>query len=657
MDRKHVNHKRKTHLWNLCRHRMQYIFQYMMFIMIVLSTTSLFFLFHTFESETSVRISSSNTITPHSSSTQSIQKKEKFLIIPPKNILQSQDDNIILTNDKVNTHSTVDAIANNSVHLHAQFKLISHEFVTEYNATSFQYKHESTGMEVLSILWNNYESKTGSSLSTDNERVFGITFRTPPVTLKNHPNQTNESILMGSSNGLPHILEHSVLCGSQKYPAKDPFLHLLKSSLQTYLNAMTFPDRTVYAVASRNVQDFYNLVDVYMDAVFFPNCVNKKEDIYKDNNNRTNNDGELIFMQEGWNYKFKEPNTNTALENQKKLMNNDSKPYLYQMEYGGIVYNEMKGSYSSPDSLLQRYSMTNIFPDSIYKFDSGGDPNEIPNITFEEFRSFHQTFYHPSNAKIFVSGLQNHNETKHVWNMITNVLNKYTSQQQLTTDSNNEERIKQTMNDNSYKINEYDNQINVSTSSSFKSFSQWESLSKVLYQKKSPFSFSKKRYPYPTSSSSFTPESNQTIVKTKNQTQTGENATQDSISDTNTHYMLTTWLINDNKMITPFEELVWTVLNHLLIGNPSSILYKSLMESRLGSALSEGSGFQAGLLQATFSIGLKGVKNTHDIQQVETLIMDTLHHIVIHGFSKEDIEASMNTVEFMVGCYFIFLDE
>jgi len=200
------------------------------------------------------------------------------------------------------------------------------------------YRHEPTGAEYISVE------------NADPNKVFGITFRTPP----------------SDSTGVAHILEHSVLCGSRKYPLKDPFVQLLKGSLQTFLNAMTYPDKTVYPVASQNEQDFYNLVDVYLDAVFFPRITFD------------------FFQQEGWHYE---------LENREA-----------PLTCKGVVYNEMKGVYSSPDSLLVEASQQTLFPDITYGLDSGGNPAEIPNLTYESFKNFHETYYHPSNARIFFYG-------------------------------------------------------------------------------------------------------------------------------------------------------------------------------------------------------------------------------------------------------------
>ncbi|KAK9162976.1 hypothetical protein Syun_003878 [Stephania yunnanensis] len=220
------------------------------------------------------------------------------------------------------------------------FQKVSEEFISECKSRAVLYKHRKTGAEVMSVS------------NDDENKVFGIVFRTPPK----------------DSTGIPHILEHSVLCGSRKYPLKEPFVELLKGSLNTFLNAFTYPDRTCYPVASTNAKDFYNLVDVYLDAVFFPKCV---EDFQ-------------TFQQEGWHYELNDPSE--------------------EISYKGVVFNEMKGVYSQPDNILGRSSQQSLFPDNTYGVDSGGDPKAIPKLAFEEFKEFHRNYYHPSNARIWFYG-------------------------------------------------------------------------------------------------------------------------------------------------------------------------------------------------------------------------------------------------------------
>jgi Zn-dependent M16 (insulinase) family peptidase len=218
------------------------------------------------------------------------------------------------------------------------FNLVKEQFIPELNSTVKLYIHTRTGARLLSVI------------NEDENKVFSINFRTTPK----------------DSTGVPHIIEHSVLNGSQKYPVKEPFVELLKGSLATFINAFTYPDKTCYPVASQNAQDFYNLIDVYMDAVLHPLI------------------SEQTLMQEGWHYELNDP----------------SEPLTFK----GVVFNEMKGAYSSPDNLLARTIQQSLFPKHVYGMDSGGDPRDIPDLTYENFKRFHQTYYHPSNSFIFFYG-------------------------------------------------------------------------------------------------------------------------------------------------------------------------------------------------------------------------------------------------------------
>lgn len=221
---------------------------------------------------------------------------------------------------------------------HPAFELIRDEHIAEVNSQALLFRHIKTGAEVLSLV------------NDDENKVFGITFKTPPE----------------DSTGIAHILEHSVLCGSRKYPVKKPFVELIKGSLNTFLNAMTFPDKTAYPVASQNLKDFYNLVDVYLDAVFFPLIT------------------EDTFRQEGWHYELEEVGS----------------PLVYK----GVVFNEMKGVFQSPDAVMRDISQRSLYPDTTYGISSGGDPKAIPDLTYQQFKAFHQTYYHPSNTRAFFSG-------------------------------------------------------------------------------------------------------------------------------------------------------------------------------------------------------------------------------------------------------------
>lgn len=220
------------------------------------------------------------------------------------------------------------------------YELIQKEQMPELNSVGYLLKHKKTQARVVLIA------------NDDENKVFNIGFRTPP----------------SDSTGVPHIMEHSVLCGSRDFPVKDPFVELVKGSLNTFLNAMTYPDKTVYPVASCNDQDFQNLMHVYMDAVFHPNIYKEKK----------------IFLQEGWHYELE----------------NEEDPVIYN----GVVYNEMKGAFSSPEDMLDREIMTTLYPDTTYFYESGGDPKHIPELTYEDFMAFHKKFYHPSNSYIYLYG-------------------------------------------------------------------------------------------------------------------------------------------------------------------------------------------------------------------------------------------------------------
>lgn len=223
---------------------------------------------------------------------------------------------------------------------YAGFRVIKHEFVKEVNADAFLMEHAVSGARLLYLA------------SEDDNKVFTIGFRTPPE----------------DDTGVAHILEHSVLCGSRKYRLKEPFVELVKGSLNTFLNAMTYPDKTVYPVASRNDKDFRNLMDVYLDAVFYPL-------IYEN---------PYTLKQEGWHYELADA----------------SEP----LQYNGVVYNEMKGVYSEPDSYLEYHGKRLLFPDTTYQFESGGLPEAVPNLTQEKFLEFHKTYYTPENSYIYLYG-------------------------------------------------------------------------------------------------------------------------------------------------------------------------------------------------------------------------------------------------------------
>ncbi|MBN1473780.1 MAG: insulinase family protein [Syntrophaceae bacterium] len=221
------------------------------------------------------------------------------------------------------------------------FKVLRVETIPALRITAYEIEHEKTGARILHLH------------SFDHENLYAICFRTPPA----------------DSTGLPHILEHSVLAGSKKYPLKDVFKELFSSSMQTFINAFTYPDKTIYPVASQIKKDFYNLARVYTDLVFNPRMLKE------------------TFLQEGHHLEFSTPGDLSS-----------------DLIISGIVYNEMKGAYSSPDALMYKTIQENIYPNTIYSFDSGGDPEIIPKLTYEQFKNFHQRYYSPSNARFFLYG-------------------------------------------------------------------------------------------------------------------------------------------------------------------------------------------------------------------------------------------------------------
>lgn len=388
---------------------------------------------------------------------------------------------------------------------HPAYEIIQRDLVTEYGADCTLYRHKKSGAQLLSIR------------TDDDNKVFGITFRTPPE----------------DGTGIAHILEHSVLCGSRKYTTKDPFVHLLKGSLQTFLNAFTYPDRTCYVVASQNQKDFYNLINVYADAVYHPRAILDPR----------------VLAQEGHHLELEEKD----------------QPLVYK----GVVYNEMKGVYSSPDSLLMRASQRSTFPDNTYAVDSGGDPKVIPQLSFEQFVDFHSRYYHPSNSRIYFWG-----------------------------DDNVRSRLE--------LMDEYLRDFDAKPDAAEQSRIQWQP----------------KRFTSPQRIVDYYPAGGDQPA---------------------THSIMVNWLLND-KPFTPMEEITLSVLDHLLTGTTSSILRKTLMESGLGDAIT-GGGISDELLQATFSMGLKGVKK-ENVQAVEDLIVQTLTKAANEGFADDDIASALNTIEF-----------
>ncbi len=378
------------------------------------------------------------------------------------------------------------------------FDLLKEAEVPELDSIIRLYRHQKTGARLL------------SAINNDENKVFGISFRTTPT----------------RSDGIAHILEHSVLCGSRKYPVKEPFVELMKSSLNTFLNAMTYPDKTCYPVASTNLKDFYNLIDVYLDAVFYPRLSRE------------------TFMQEGWHY---EVNPDTGA-----------------FEYKGIVFNEMKGAYSDPDDLHDDLCRRSLFPDSAYGLDSGGDPLVIPTITYEEFLAFHKTCYHPANSFIFFWG-----------------------------DDDPEHRLA------------------------------------LIDAWLEPFGPGEAR-PMPAAQPMFD-KPRQLVERYQSDDQQGRGA-----------YVAVNWALYEHG--DPVRSMAASALFHILTGTPAAPLRKALIESGLGEDIA-GFGFSEDLRQTAFSIGLKGVDPAR-IEHVESLVLSILETLVREGIDREQITASLNTIEF-----------
>jgi Zn-dependent M16 (insulinase) family peptidase len=380
------------------------------------------------------------------------------------------------------------------------FELIQEQNIPEINSLARLYRHEKTGALFLSLI------------NDDENKSFGITFRTP----------------VSDSTGVAHILEHSVLCGSRKYPVKEPFIELAKSSLNTFLNAFTYPDKTCYPVASQNLQDFYNLIDVYLDTVFHPRLLRQ------------------TFEQEGWHYEL------------------ESKEG--ELVYRGVVFNEMKGAYASPENALADAVQASLFPDTIYRFDSGGNPEHIPDLTYEQLRAFHARYYHPSNSLTVMYG-----------------------------DDPPEERLR--------LLNAY-----------FSEFERQEPAPEVPLQPR--FSAPRRvveRY-------AIGPE---------------------TADEPNRSMLTVNWLLTETTdMPTVFALMM---LDEVLLGTTASPLYKALTDSGLGEEVI--GWMDRNLRQATFSVGLKGIRSV-DADKVEQLILCTLERLADEGIDKGTVEAAFNTVEF-----------
>ena len=377
----------------------------------------------------------------------------------------------------------------------------------EINAFLYLLEHSHTGARHVHIS------------NSDEENTFSVAFKTVP----------------SDSTGVAHILEHTALCGSRKFPVHDPFFSMLKRSLNTFMNAFTSSDWTMYPFSTQNKKDFYNLMDVYLDSAFYPKIE------------------ELSFKQEGHRIEIEgDPENAEALK----------------LVYRGVVYNEMKGAMSSPNQVMVRSILNALYPETTYSFNSGGDPVVIPRLTYDQLRSFHQRHYHPSNAFFYTYG--NLPLIEHLAFINDKILKHFKR---------------------------------IDSGTDVPSQPRWDHPQK-------------KQYAYPLDKNEDPSKKCQACVA---------------------------WLTADIK--DAFEVLVLTLLEKILLGNPASPLRKALIDSNLGSSLSDGTGFDADNKDTIFVCGLKDV-TISDASKIETIIFDVLKDLSEEGIDKNIIESAIHQIEF-----------
>jgi Zn-dependent M16 (insulinase) family peptidase len=377
-------------------------------------------------------------------------------------------------------------------------------YLTDIQSWLYQLEHDGTGARHIHIS------------NMDRENTFGVAFKTVP----------------SDSTGVAHILEHTVLCGSERFPVRDPFFSMLKRSLSTFMNAFTASDWTMYPFATQNRKDYYNLMNVYLDAAFFPNI------------------DELSFKQEGHRLDVTGDGADTRLE------------------YKGVVYNEMKGAMSSPDQVMVRSLLNALYPDTTYRHNSGGEPAAIPSLTHQQLKAFHARHYHPSNAFFYTYG--HLSLMDHLAFIEERVLSRFS-------------RI--------------DPGTNVPAQP------RWTVPKTVTYH-------------YPLDRSEDPSKKYQACVA---------------------------WLLADIK--DTFEVLVTAVIEQVLIGNAASPLRKALMDSQLGTALSDGTGYDAENRDTLFSVGLKDVAES-DTEKIEAIVFSVLKGLVEEGIDPELVESAIHQIEF-----------
>lgn len=392
---------------------------------------------------------------------------------------------------------------------HAGYKITKIIDLTEIDAVYYELTHLRTAARHIHISRD------------DNENAFAIGFKTAP----------------SDNTGVAHILEHTVLCGSEKYPVRDPFFSMIKRSLNTFMNAFTASDWTMYPYATQNEKDYYNLMSVYLDAVFFPRL------------------DPLSFKQEGYRV---EPEIDPGSGAAEKA----------RLVFKGVVYNEMKGAMSSPDQIMIRSILNALYPDTTYGFNSGGDPAEIPNLTYEDLVKFHKRHYHPGNAYFFTYG--NFPLEKHLEFIEQNYLSRF-SEILPGTDVATQKR--------------------------------WDVPRRAKYY-------------YPIEPGKPRAKKSQVCLA---------------------------WLVADIRQ--PFEILTLSVLENVLLANPGSPLRMALMESGIGSTLSDGTGYDAENKDTLFSCGLKDVDES-DADAVEELILETLKKLCETGIERRLVDSALHQIEF-----------
>ena len=377
--------------------------------------------------------------------------------------------------------------------------------LTEIDAIFYELVHEKTGARHAHVSRD------------DKENTFGVAFKTVPK----------------DSSGVAHILEHTALCGSRRYPVRDPFFSMLKRSLSTFMNAFTASDWTMYPFSSQNHTDFYNLMDVYLDAAFFPRL------------------DELSFKQEGHRLEIEETSGDGI-----------------KLEYKGVVYNEMKGAMSSPDQVMGRFLLNALYPDTTYSFNSGGEPSDIPKLAHQQLKDFHKRHYHPSNAYFYTYGdipLE-----KHLAFIEEKVLGEF---EKIDPDTDVESQPR------------------------------WDKPRVATYY--------------------------YALDKNEDPTRKCQAAV--------------AWLQTD--ILETYEVLALSLLEQVLAGNSASPLRKALIDSGLGSAISDNAGFAADNRDTMFSIGLKGVE-ADAAEKVEKIVMDVLENLAREGIDPELVESAIHQIEF-----------